>query len=112
MEVGLDVKVPVVHPVRARKIEGHLGQLATGPWHKWGTLLEMALDSLEGVPLWHGRRGEDNHRHPAWRQVSQGGQDGFLGLPIKAAERLVQQQNIGPRRQGAGDKYALLLPAR
>src|SRR5690606_31721985 len=53
--------------------------------------------------------GED--ARAALAQAGEGGGEGLLGVTVDAGERLVEDEELGPADEGAGDEDTLLLAA-
>src|SRR5687768_13521696 len=56
--------------------------------------------------------GHDGHRHPVAREVAHDVQHLPDHLRVQRRGRLVEEHELGLHRQRAGDRHALLLPAR
>ena len=56
--------------------------------------------------------GDHDHRHTVGGKLLHNLQNLAHHFGVQGAGRLVKQQNIGVHRQGAGNRHALLLPAR
>ena len=56
--------------------------------------------------------GNDQHRHPALRQVLHNGQDLSDHLRVQSRGRLVKEQDLRIHRHGPGNRDTLLLTAR
>lgn len=81
--------------------------------------MRAALDLLalgdddDVVGTTHSRQPVRNHHHgAALGHVVEGCLHNLLGVGVERARRLIQQQHLGVRDDGAGDDDALLLPAR
>ena len=68
------------------------------PWHMAGNGIEVMRGQEDG--------------HALAIQLMQEVQNIVLGLQVHTGSRLIEQQEVGPGNQGAGEKDPLLLSAR